>query len=199
MEPWGIKKDGPNCLDYTVCIASFGNPLWSQLALDRAIPSVERQGYSYVYVHGKTLAGARNAAANAVPSKWIVFLDADDELGDGYLEAMQDAPGDLKAPAISYVIDGTPQPPEVLSDRDINYINPCCIGTAIETERFLDIKFQEYRAYEDYALFLTAYRRGAKINHVPGAVYLAHVNQNSRNNTIQDPHTLIDEIKRNSW
>ena len=199
MEPWGMKVHGTKCLDYTVCIASFGNPLWTKLAAERAIPSVVNQGYSYVYVHGKTLASARNAAANNVISRWIVFLDADDELGDGYLEAMQDAPGDLKAPAISYVVDGTPQPPEVLSDRDINYMNPCCIGTAIETDHFLDIKFQEYRAYEDYALFLTAYRRGAKINHVPGAVYKAHVRQNSRNNTIQNPGALIEEIKRNSW
>lgn len=199
MDDWAMKKDGNKCLDYTVCIASFGNPLWVRLAFERAIPSVEKQGYTYIYVHGDTLANARNTAASFVTSKWIVFLDADDELGEGYLEAMQDAEGDLKAPAISYVVDGTPQPPEVLSDRDINYMNPCCIGTAIETERFLDIQFQEYRAYEDYALFLTAHRRGAKINHVPGAVYMAHVRQNSRNNTIQDPGALIEEIKRNSW
>ncbi|MBK6580440.1 MAG: glycosyltransferase [Sandaracinaceae bacterium] len=56
-----------------------------------------------VHVHGKTLAAARNIGAQAATTEWLVFLDADDELSEGYCDAILAADGDLRAPALHLI------------------------------------------------------------------------------------------------
>lgn len=190
-------------MDATVVIGTHGSDRWLQLAERVAVPSAERLGVPVVHHHDAagTVASARNAGAGRARSEWLIFLDADDELEPGYLEAL-DAPdvlSDLRAPAIRYVEpDWWLLPaPLVLSDRDIDTVNPCCIGTAIRSAMFADIGgFWEWPAWEDWCLFRRAWLRGATIEHVPGAVYRANVNDLGRNSTVENPHRLHRQIRR---
>ena len=175
-------------MDVTVCVCTFGDPSWIELAVRHALPSVTASKVKVV--HGATLAQARNEAAFFADSEWLIYLDADDRLGEGYIEAMAEASGDLRAPRL--FIGDVEMP---LVDRDIEQQNPCCVGTAIRRELLLDCGgWPEFRAWEDWALFLRAVRRGAVIEHTQ-AVYLAAPSPYGRNSTVTDPSGLHREIR----
>lgn len=144
-------------------------------------------------MHGETLADARNAGAQQAVSRWLCFVDADDELEPGYLEALTGRQwGDLRAPAVRYVTPGAPVPPPiVLADRNIMRMNPCVIGTLIPAGLFADAGgFWHEPAWEDWSLFRRCAMLGASIVHEPSAVYRAHVNSAGRNSTVKDPQLL---------
>lgn len=182
----------------TICVATFGDPKWRLLAEHRAAPNARLQGVPVVTVHGgDTIAEARNVAARFVRTEWIVFLDADDELEPGYIDALAAGTGDLRAPAVRYVDHMSPTIPDplVFADRDISTINPCVIGTAIRRTMFDDVGgFWEERAWEDWSLFRRCWLAGATIEHIPAAVYRVHVNQLGRNSTVTDGATLHRQI-----
>lgn len=181
-------------------VATFGDRKWQHLADLRAAPSARLQGVPVVTVHGgDTIAEARNAGARFVRTEWIIFLDADDELEPGYVDALGRGTGDLRAPAVRYVdhMSATVPDPIVLADRDITHLNPCVIGTAIRRAMFDDVGgFWEERAWEDWSLFRRCWLAGAVIEHIPGAVYRVNVNQLGRNSTITDQHGLHRQILR---
>lgn len=197
----------------TVCIvATHGDPAWQKLALDRALPSAQGQGFAeIVAVHDSTatLAEVRNAAAYSVSADVLVFLDADDELAPGYLEAMQpwmtpsavltmtgDAayrwppqavePGDwyLLVPAVEYLFDdGTTVGPEIPNRGGWPRVNEAVIGTAILADKFREMGgFRELVSNEDYDLWLRCYDAGARFAYCEQAVYRAHVSILGRNN-----------------
>lgn len=169
-------------MDVTIIVGTFGDESWRDLARSRAIPSAELQGCPVISVHGSALAEARNEGANLAMSEWLVMLDADDELAPGYVDALDRSEGDLRAPAVSYVHCGLPDPPITFDDRDIRTLNPCVIGTAVRRELFLDVGgFGDEPLFEDWALWLRCVNAGATITHVPDAIYLAHVTPGSRN------------------
>lgn len=184
-------------MDATIIIATHGNLKWERLAKERALPSAQKFGIPVIQYHGqKHLHEARNHAASLATSEWLCFLDADDELYDGYFAAMEQATGDLRAPSVMWIEDEMPAAPVSLQDRDIELTNPCVIGTLIRKEMFESVGgFSNWRAWEDWALFLSCYRKGAVIEHVPNAVYVAHVSSNSRNNTVKNPAQLWEDIK----
>jgi glycosyltransferase involved in cell wall biosynthesis len=175
----------------TFIVATFGDPAWLTLANDRAIPSVAGQGFPVLIEHGETLAGARNRAAERAETEWLVFLDADDTVNAGYGDAILGGTGDLRPPAL---FEGDT---EVHLDlRDMEWLNRCPIGTGIRREVFLDCGgFPDFDAWEDWALFLRAYRRGAVIGEAPGAVYRATVRPDSRNRTVRDGVLLHRRIR----
>lgn len=176
-------------MDVTVIVATYGSDEWRDLGSDTAL------AHGAAHWHGDTLAQARNAAAGAADTEWLVYLDADDELSGGYIDAMAAADGDLRAPALHLVYPDRIVVPD-LASRDIERTNPCCIGTAIRRDMFLAVGgFPELPGWEDWALFLRAYRRGATITHVPDAVYQAHVRQGSRNQTVPDAAALYQRIR----
>ena len=108
---------------------------------------------------------------------------------------MAAATGDLRAPALHLIYPDKVVVPD-LASRDIERTNPCCIGTAIRRGMFLACGgFPELPGWEDWAVFLRAYRRGATIRHVPGARYLAHVRPGSRNQTVPDAAALYRHIR----
>lgn len=181
-------------MDVTTIVATFGNQrVWVPLA-EKAAASVDHG--EVIRYHGKTLADARNTAARRATTEWLCFLDADDSLAPGYMEAMENATGDLRAPAISLVTGQSVTAPVTLEDRDIEELNPCVIGTLIRRELFMDLGgFKEWRAWEDWCLFLRAYRSGAIIEHIPNAVYRITVRPGSRNNTVKDGKRLHAQIK----
>lgn len=183
-------------------VATFGGDHWADAAREQAIPSAAALGVPVVAVHHPdgTIATARNAGAALAATEWLVFLDADDALEPGYVDAMARASGDLRAPAVRYVERGMVDVPAplVFSDRNIDRINPCVIGTAIRRTMFDHVGgFWNERAWEDWSLFRRAWLAGAVLEHVPDAVYRAHVNPVGRNSTVSNPLGLSREIRRN--
>ena len=74
-------------MDVTTIVATFGNQrVWVPLA-EKAAASVDHG--EVIRYHGKTLADARNTAARRATTEWLCFLDADDSLAPGYMEAME--------------------------------------------------------------------------------------------------------------
>lgn len=179
-------------MDVTIAVCTFGDVQWQRRALTVAYPSAVEQAHT-ILVHGESLHVARNTAAQLADSEWLIYLDADDRLAPGYVNAMGRATGDLRAPALFEDRDGTFTAVD-LTGRTIENLNPCAIGTAIRRETVLAIGWQPWEAWEDWALFLTAYRRGAVIEHVPDAHYLATVRDGSRNRTVTDPAGLHAQI-----
>lgn len=183
-------------MDVTVCISTFGDESWKTLAMTRALPSALGQASEIVHTHAETLHEARNRGAEKATGERLVFLDADDELAPGYVDAILAASGDLRAPAVSWVTDHSATAPRTLADRNIETMNPCVIGTAIRRELFLDLGgFKDWPAWEDYCLFLRATRAGAVIEHVPDAIYRAWVTPKSRNQCVRNPRQLMAQIK----
>ena len=180
----------------TVIIATYGDDSWAQMAAGDAMASCVDQGVDVILSHEGTLAEARNRGAARARTEWLIYLDADDRLAPGYVSALMGASGDLRAPAVSYVHPSGAELPQCLAGRDIERMNPCVIGTAIRAQMFRDLGgFREWPAWEDWCLWLRAYRRGAQIVHVPSAVYLATVRPGSRNAAVTDPRGLHKAIR----
>lgn len=175
--------------DVTVIVGTYGDDEWRDLGAATA------KAHGAVHVHGKTLAAARNTGARLAATEWLVYLDADDSLDPGYVEAILAADGDLRAPALHLIYPDKVVVPD-LEGRDIERTNPCCIGTAIRRDLFLAIGgFPELDGWEDWAVYLRAVRRGATLTHVPDAIYLATVRPGSRNQTVPDPGELYRHIR----
>lgn len=175
----------------SIVVATFGEASWQRLARQRAIPSAAGQGaFEIIPVHldgpSGTLANARNLGAWKANGDWLCFLDADDELAPGYLQAMTAALPEADAllvPAVQYVHLRRTTEPVVLNDgRPLTEINRAVIGTLIQRKLFLDLGgFNDLPALEDWELWLRAERAGARLVDVPDAVYRVHVQRRSRN------------------
>lgn len=182
-------------MDLTICVATFGEARWVELAHDRAMPSARAQGCPVVYVHGDTLHQARNEAARQATTPMVCWLDADDELAPGYAEAMCAGTADMRAPALLECHpDGRTVAVDVES-RDIERLNPCCVGTVVRRSMALESPWPGWPAWEDWAFYLRLHRRGAILEHIGNAVYLQHVRKNSRNRTVQRPRDLHAAIR----
>lgn len=177
-------------MDATVLVATCGDLDWSALAARRAIPSAARQA-PVIHVHGQTLAGARNEALAEAESEWVIHLDADDELLPGYIDAMARGSADLRAPAVQYVRGkrtSLARLPRVAGHRHrcrpecLEQGNWLVVGTAARRDLLLDAGgWQEWPVYEDWALWLRCYRKGATVEGLPEAIYRAHARPDSRN------------------
>jgi cellulose synthase/poly-beta-1,6-N-acetylglucosamine synthase-like glycosyltransferase len=180
----------------SVIIATYGDEAWRDLAMSRAYPSALDQGAHEIFVghdDEATIAQVRNALSDKATGDWLCHLDADDELAPGYLDAMTRAfeqeglDGNLLlTPAVSYVRKGKPAPPKFMdrgiSLRDDNWL---VVGTLVERDLFMDVGgFSDYEhGFEDFSCWSKCWRAGARIVKVPDAVYLAHVNQQSKHRT----------------
>ena len=145
-----------------------------------------------------TIASVRNELGKQAKDEWLCFLDADDELAPGYLEAMTRAlsrreverlPPLLTAtiscsrPPSSTSARGRPGRPQ-FNDRGIPLTddNWLVVGTLIQKKLFLEVGgFSDYpHGFEDWSLWAKAWKAGAKIVKVPDAVYVCHVNPHSK-------------------
>lgn len=180
-----------------VCvIATHGDSEWISLARDRAIPSTAGQEFDNVvmtHLPAGTLAQARNEGARLATyehrADLIVFLDADDELEVGFGQAIRAAaaehePGQplLLTPAVQYLHGRKRPAPKIWPRMPIEDGNWMVIGTAIQSSTFSLVGgFREWPMYEDWCLWQRAMKAGAVPVEVPGAVYVAHARQGSRN------------------
>jgi len=180
----------------TVVVATFGDPKWTDVADRFAIPSADISAADHVvYVHGDTLHGARNEALSEVTTPYVIFLDADDRITPGYVEAMlrcvQTSHGDMHvcAPMVQYCRpDGASEPahPRVAGHTH-RVCRPSCliqgnwivIGAMATTALVRAVGGFKDFGYEDWALWVACYQAGAKFHH-SRAVYQANIRAGSR-------------------
>lgn len=185
-------------MDVTIVVATFGHPYWQRLALGRAIPSAQRLGVPVIHTHAETLHDARNAGLDQADTKWIIYLDADDELEPGYVTAMMAGTKDLRAPHVRYVNRGRGQRPAF--PRVAGHAHECTgecllqgnwliIGTMAQVSLLRRVGgWRDWPWSEDWDMWLRCYLDGATVEGVPDAVYRAHVNPRSRNRSA--PHEV---------
>lgn len=178
----------------SILISTYGNLEWLEMAKERAFPSACKQNAHEVRIYhneDSTIAEVRNAQAEVATGDWLCFLDADDELGLGYLEAMGraleqkrgvDGAPLLLTPAVSYVRKGRPQPPKLLPVGDLRDDNYLVVGTVVQRDLFLKVGgFGDYpHGFEDWSLWAKCWKAGAKIIQVKRAIYYAHINPRSK-------------------
>ncbi len=176
----------------TVVVATYGDQEWADLAHERAVPSVYEQGADgMIPLHRPdgTRATSLNTAATLAMGDWLCFLDADDELAPGYVGAMRRAVERhsgggtvLLTPAAQWIRGGRPAPPGFQKEVPLERGNWLVIGTLIQRSLFNEIGgFHEHpHGLEDWNLWARAVRAGATIVKVPDAVYIAHVNPQSK-------------------
>lgn len=188
-------------MDVTIAVCTFGDEEWQRLAERRAVPSAEAQGVPVVKVHGDTLHGARNEALGRCDG-WIIYLDADDELGSGYVEAMLAGEGDVRAPSVQRVRRGRARRgtymPKVWGHRH-QCVGDCLpegnwvtVGAMTSTHLLQDAGgWQDEEIYEDWSLWLRCWRAGADIQACPAAVYRYWFSETTRNGAL--PPKVRDE------
>jgi len=186
-------------MSFCVLVCTHGDDSWVDLARERALPSAAAaEPEEIVALHSPDggLAHARNCAASSARASHLIFLDADDELDPGYVDAMRTAlamlaaapmpgsPGQLDlhptlfVPRVQRVWpDGREDAPRFPNRQlPMDRLNHCVIGTAVP--RLLFLSLGGFRAdlpiYEDWALFLACLRAGAVMADVAAAVYRAH-------------------------
>lgn len=181
-------------MNVSIIVATYGDESWRTLAQERAIPSAYAQE-PYEVLDGHALDGPiseiRNALASMASGEWLCFLDADDELGRGYLAAMQQAferrrehggAPPLLTPAVSYVRKGRQQTPRFLSGNDLSKNNYLVVGTLVRRDLFMQVGgFSDYpHGFEDWSLWAKCWKAGAEVVQVKRAVYIAHWNPTSK-------------------
>lgn len=189
----------------SILISTFGSQDWSGLAWSRAHPSAILQDSHEVLVAHEpeaTIAEVRNANAARATGDFLCNLDADDELGPGFIEAMRRAweqeRGDdetplLLTPAVSFVLRGRKYRQHFSPEIEVREGNWLIIGTLLPRSLFTKIGgFKEWPLYEDWDLWTRCVQAGARIVKVPDALYLAHVTRSSRNR-------VPNRQERNYW
>lgn len=184
-------------MNISILVGTYGGEEWQRLARERALPSAFGQGAREVrslHQPKGTISSVRNALAEDAADGWLLFLDADDELAPGFVQAMQrthdsmrDTSRVLFTPAVSYVRNGRRKQPRFWPEIPPQRGNWIVIGTLIERDFFFEVGgFKDYgdppgsNAFEDWALFARCQQAGAVIVKVPRAVYVAHMDMNSR-------------------
>lgn len=175
----------------SIIISTYGGDEWKQMARERALPSTEEQNAFEVIVHhepGLTIGPARNRAAELASGEWLLFLDADDELVEGYVDRMTDAicsdkrpePA-LLQPSVQYVRKRVAAPAFVIPEKDLSSDNYLVIGTVLRRKLFHKVGgFNDYpHGFEDWSLWAKCWKSGAKVYPVPDAIYRAHINPQS--------------------
>lgn len=179
-----------------VIIGTFGSEKWLEKAYDVAVPSaVAAMGGRdelVIVSHGTTLSDARNTPAmiyGTSVADWIIFLDADDQLDPNYVTAMQERikflpEGDfIIQPATVEIRNGVQvgQPGLIPPKRSLWDGNHCVIGSAVPARLFFEVGgFDEWPAWEDWALWLKCMKAGAQFTTCPEAIYKVGVDTSTK-------------------
>lgn len=174
-------------MDVSVIVGTFGSSAWRDRAQEAAASVTGAR--EVVTVHAPELHLARNWGAMRAAGEWLCFLDADDTLAPGYFDVSGE-PDELLAPVLElHHPDGTVDRPD-LASRNIEHLNPCCIGTLVHRDLFARVGgFWDESAWEDWSFWLRCVRAGARVRHVD-SVYRAQVRPDGRNRRPGNPQRL---------
>ena len=181
-------------MDVTIGVGTFGSEYWEQKGWETAKATSAMLGCGVIHFHHKdNLCDSRNAILSMVHTRYVIFLDADDELDSRYVEAMSKGIADIRVPFVRYRRNGVlsqPHQPRVPSCSHDGLCGPGClplgnyavIGSAARTEalRALD-GFKDWPMYEDWDLWLRAMQAGHTFENIPEAHYIANYSATSRN------------------
>jgi glycosyltransferase involved in cell wall biosynthesis len=170
----------------SVLIATYGSEDWHDLAWSRAYPSAAAQTDDVQCFHDPegSIASVRNELAATAKGDWLCFLDADDELGPGYLDAMAQVGGEnvLLTPSVQQIRRGRPGTPNFYPEVGLERGNWLIVGTLVRRTLFERAGgFEDYpHGFEDWSLWYKCHRLGARVVKVPRAIYVQHVNPDSK-------------------
>ena len=195
--------------DVDVVIASYGEPSYWEPFVARAHASIDNAGMETgdgcIIVHdekGTDLSAVRNRGARESEANWLIFLDADDELGAGYVAAMRAAEGDIRQPSTlgvhpdghedDYPVLIPPVPGGLLVG------NHLVVGCMVRRSLFNEVGgFREgLAALEDWDLWIRCHLVGAVVGTAPDAIYRIHVRPASRNSPDGAHHQAYGDIQR---
>lgn len=182
-----------------VVVATFGDQEWRRLAVDRARPSVDKQtrpADRILHVHDPScLHLARNTGLRSLDTEWVIFLDADDELDPGYIEAMLEGPlSDINQPSTLGVHEDGHEDdePVLIPERPLWDGNYIVIGAMARRQLLVDVGgFRDLPAFEDWDLWARCWLAGATIGACPEAVYRVHVRANGRRNVMSSGNAHV--------
>lgn len=194
-------------MTFSIVIATHGEDKWALLAEERALPSANAQGCEVLMGHDPdgTRASVRNAVSKRANGDWIITLDADDELDEGYVTAMQEAaqPGCLLTPRVSEVRKGRGGMARFHREVPLEQGNWMVVGTAVPRDLFFEVGgWREFfgsgilNQWDDWDLWIRCTKAGAKIVKVPDAVYIAHVGKSPHyGRSWQQAQAWLQEIR----
>lgn len=192
-------------MEVSIIIASHGEESWSELAHRRPLPSALAEPAEVLIGHDPVgnRASVRNGLAAKAKGEYLCFLDADDELQPGYVQAMQRAheaeadPGPLLlTPRVSYVIKGRQRPPKFWPEVPPWSGNWMVLGTLVPRALFHEVggwrEFSpgDWNEWDDWELWIRCQKAGARPVKVPRAVYIAHQESTSRHRTLSHEHRV---------
>lgn len=181
--------------DVTVAICTYGDQKWIDLACERALPSAQGQA-PVTLIHRDSLAEARNEALEACQTEFLIYLDADDELEPGYVEAMLAGQGDVRAPSVRRVKADGRAKRRTYMPRVWNHTHECrgdclplgnwvTVGAMARTDLLREVGgWGDEAIYEDFALWLRCWKAGGDIQPCPDAIYRYWESPNNRNGSL---------------
>lgn len=189
-------------MSISVMVATFGSDEWDRRGAALASSLADRQsGHEVFHYHGSGLGQARNHCAKEASGDHLIFVDADDDINDGYCDRMLERVEDgdvLIQPATEYVRDGQVTKARHLIEgrSSILEMNWLVIGTMVNATLFERVGGfdEQLPIYEDWDLWIRCVQAGAKLLQAPEAVYFISQVENSRNNQSKEIQVKYESL-----
>lgn len=189
--------------DVAIVIPLYGvaidDPEWQERT-KRAVLSATGQCPNVYVSKGEDLAEARNKGQH-LPFSFLIFLDADDQLHEDYVQSMlgyvnENPDIDIVKPATMGINDDAPS---VIPKRNLRNSNHIVIGAMIRRRKMVEAGgFRDLPALEDWDLWTRMhFGHGANIGLCEKAIYVVTPNETGRNSQIDAHRSAYTTIRRN--